>query len=70
MRSLRLWLLLAASAATGCAQIPREPLVHQPMTARADTMAMAVLGAIPLVALFLLFQRNIVEGIAGTGIKG
>ncbi|GAA3389670.1 carbohydrate ABC transporter permease [Cryptosporangium minutisporangium] len=36
----------------------------------ADTMAMAVLGAIPLVALFLLFQRNIVEGIAGTGIKG
>ena len=36
----------------------------------ADTMAMAVLGAVPLVALFLLFQRNIVEGIAGTGIKG
>ncbi|TQS42558.1 carbohydrate ABC transporter permease [Cryptosporangium phraense] len=36
----------------------------------ADTMATAVLGAVPLVALFLLFQRNIVEGIAGTGIKG
>jgi flagellar L-ring protein precursor FlgH len=25
--------------ATGCAQIPREPLVHQPMTARANTYA-------------------------------
>jgi multiple sugar transport system permease protein len=36
----------------------------------ADTMASAVLGAIPLVAVFLLFQRHIVEGIAGTGLKG
>jgi multiple sugar transport system permease protein len=36
----------------------------------ADTMASAVLGAIPLVAVFLLFQRNIVEGIAGSGLKG
>ncbi|WP_232533665.1 carbohydrate ABC transporter permease [Plantactinospora sp. KBS50] len=36
----------------------------------ADTMGMAVLGAVPLVAVFLLFQRNIVEGIAGTGLKG
>ena len=36
----------------------------------ADTMATAVLGAIPLIAVFLLFQRHIVEGIAGTGLKG
>ena len=36
----------------------------------ADTMASAVLGAVPLVAVFLLFQRHIVEGIAGTGLKG
>jgi multiple sugar transport system permease protein len=36
----------------------------------ADVMASAVLGAIPLVAVFLLFQRNFVEGIAGTGLKG
>jgi multiple sugar transport system permease protein len=36
----------------------------------ADTMASAVLGAIPLIAVFLLFQRHIVEGIAGTGLKG
>ncbi|MGJ7612077.1 MULTISPECIES: flagellar basal body L-ring protein FlgH [unclassified Variovorax] len=33
--------LLAALAAlaAGCAQLPREPLVHQPMTARADNYA-------------------------------
>jgi multiple sugar transport system permease protein len=36
----------------------------------ADTMASAILGALPLVAVFLLFQRHIVEGIAGTGLKG
>jgi multiple sugar transport system permease protein len=36
----------------------------------ADTMASALIGAIPLIAVFLLFQRNIVEGIAGTGLKG
>lgn len=36
----------------------------------ADTMASAILGALPLVMVFLLFQRRIVEGIAGTGLKG
>jgi multiple sugar transport system permease protein len=36
----------------------------------ADVMASALLGGLPLVAAFLLFQRNIVEGIAGTGLKG
>jgi multiple sugar transport system permease protein len=36
----------------------------------ADTMAGAILGALPLVLLFLVFQRRIVEGIAGTGLKG
>jgi multiple sugar transport system permease protein len=36
----------------------------------ADTMASALLGALPLVLVFLLFQRRIVEGIAGTGLKG
>jgi multiple sugar transport system permease protein len=35
----------------------------------ADTMASAILGALPLVLVFLLFQRRIVEGIAGTGLK-
>jgi multiple sugar transport system permease protein len=36
----------------------------------ADVMASAVMGGLPLLAVFLLFQRHIVEGIAGTGLKG
>jgi multiple sugar transport system permease protein len=36
----------------------------------AQIMASAVLGALPLLIVFLLFQRRIVEGIAGTGLKG
>ncbi len=32
-------------------------------------MASAVLGALPLVIVFLLGQRQIVEGVAGTGLK-
>lgn len=36
----------------------------------ADTMASSVLAALPLVLLFLFFQRRMVEGIAGTGLKG
>jgi multiple sugar transport system permease protein len=36
----------------------------------ADTMSGAILGALPLLLLFLFFQKRIVEGIAGTGLKG
>jgi len=36
----------------------------------ADIMATSLLGALPLMLVFLLFQRRIVEGIAGTGLKG
>ena len=36
----------------------------------AQVMALAVLGAVPLLAVFLLFQRQIVQGIANTGLKG
>lgn len=35
----------------------------------AQIMASAILGALPLLVVFLLFQRRIVEGIAGTGLK-
>ncbi|GAA4964521.1 carbohydrate ABC transporter permease [Kineococcus glutinatus] len=35
-----------------------------------DIQASAILGALPLVVLFFLFQRRIVEGVAGTGLKG
>jgi len=36
----------------------------------ADIQAGAILAALPLVALYLVFQRQIVEGVTGTGLKG
>jgi multiple sugar transport system permease protein len=36
----------------------------------AQIMASAVLAAIPILVVFALFQRQIVKGIAGSGIKG
>jgi multiple sugar transport system permease protein len=36
----------------------------------AQVMALAILGALPLLVVFLLFQRQIVQGIANTGLKG
>ncbi|MEV3935065.1 carbohydrate ABC transporter permease [Glycomyces sp. NPDC049804] len=35
----------------------------------AQTMASAVLGAAPLLIVFLVFQKRIVEGVAGVGLK-
>jgi multiple sugar transport system permease protein len=35
----------------------------------AETMASAVLGILPLLAVFLLLQRQIAQGVASTGIK-
>lgn len=36
----------------------------------AQNMASAMLGALPLLFVFVLFQRRIVEGITTTGLKG
>jgi multiple sugar transport system permease protein len=36
----------------------------------AQIMATALLGGIPVLIVFLFFQRQIVQGIAGTGLKG
>ncbi|WP_235932574.1 carbohydrate ABC transporter permease [Dictyobacter arantiisoli] len=36
----------------------------------AQIMATAILGGIPALVVFIFFQRQIVSGIAGTGIKG
>jgi multiple sugar transport system permease protein len=36
----------------------------------AQIMATAVLGGIPVLIVFLFFQRQIVQGIAATGLKG
>lgn len=42
MSFMRLFIAsLVAVVATGCAQIPREPLTHQPMTAQADAQLAA-----------------------------
>ena len=35
-----------------------------------DIQASTILGALPVIILFLLFQRRIIQGIAGTGLKG
>ena len=35
-----------------------------------DIQAGAILGALPLVILYLAFQRQIVEGVTGSGLKG
>ncbi len=40
------------------------------LTNLSDIQAGAILGALPLVILFIFFQRNIIEGVAGTGLKG
>jgi multiple sugar transport system permease protein len=36
----------------------------------AEVMASAVLGALPLFAVFVVFQRQIIEGVTSTGLKG
>jgi multiple sugar transport system permease protein len=36
----------------------------------AQVMALAIMGSLPLLIAFLLFQRQIVQGISNTGLKG
>ena len=36
----------------------------------AQNMALAILGAAPLIILFLFFQRQIIKGISTTGFGG
>lgn len=36
----------------------------------ADIQASAILGALPLIVVYFFFQRRIIEGVAGTGVKG
>jgi multiple sugar transport system permease protein len=36
----------------------------------AQVMALSILGALPLLVAFLFFQRQIVQGITNTGLKG
>ncbi|HEX2742981.1 MAG TPA: hypothetical protein VHN16_01080 [Streptosporangiaceae bacterium] len=45
------------------------PVVSGVGIVNALQVAWAVLGALPLVFVFLLAQRQIVEGVAGTGLN-
>jgi multiple sugar transport system permease protein len=66
-----LWPLLVLSSTktmtipVGLASVVSGYGAHQ-----GEIMASVVLGALPLLALFVIFQRQIVEGVASTGIKG
>jgi alpha-1,4-digalacturonate transport system permease protein len=35
----------------------------------ASVMALALLSLLPILAIFLVFQRQLIQGIAGTGLK-
>ncbi|MGX1541527.1 carbohydrate ABC transporter permease [Streptomyces adustus] len=65
-----LWPLLVLSQ-TRSQTIPvgLASLVDPSSPQYAEIMASSVLGFIPLIAVFLVFQRQIVQGIATTGIK-
>jgi multiple sugar transport system permease protein len=65
-----LWPLLVLSQ-TKSQTIPvgLSSLVNNSNIQYAEVMASSVLGFLPLVAVFLLFQQQIAQGIATTGIK-
>lgn len=65
-----LWPLLVLSSTktmtipVGLASVASDYGAHY-----AEVMASAVLGALPLFAVFVLFQRHIIEGVTSTGLK-
>jgi multiple sugar transport system permease protein len=65
-----LWPFLAATSQT-MMTIPAGlgTVVNGVGIINALQMASAILGALPLVLVFLLAQRQIVQGVAGTGLK-
>lgn len=66
-----LWpLLVLTSTRTMTIPVGLASVVSGYGTHYAEVMASAVLGALPLLAVFVLFQRNIVEGVTSTGLKG
>jgi multiple sugar transport system permease protein len=65
-----LWpLLVLAQTRSETVTVGLSGLVGGSAIQYAETMASAVLGFLPLVAVFLLLQRQIAEGVAQTGIK-
>ena len=43
---------------------------NTPPVAWGDIMAYAVLMTLPLLVVFLIFQRQFVQGVASSGVKG
>src|SRR4051794_21049948 len=65
-----LWpLLVLTQAKSQTIPVGLSGLVGGSANQYAEIMASAVLGIIPLFAVFLIFQRQIVQGVAQTGIK-
>lgn len=65
-----LWpLLVLTQAKSQTIPVGLSSLVGGAAIQYAETMASAVLGFLPLLAVFLLLQRQITQGVANTGIK-
>ncbi|MEC5200477.1 ABC-type glycerol-3-phosphate transport system permease component [Arthrobacter sp. PL16] len=48
----------------------QEALLEDLLVEYAQTMASAILAALPLLIVFMLFQRQIVKGFATSGLGG
>ncbi|WP_232792446.1 carbohydrate ABC transporter permease [Actinacidiphila yeochonensis] len=65
-----LWPLLVLNQTTSqTIPVGLASLVNNSNIQYAEVMASSVLGFLPLIAVFLVFQRQITQGIATTGIK-
>ncbi|MCS0602732.1 hypothetical protein NX794_16150 [Streptomyces sp. LP11] len=65
-----LWPLLVLNQTTSqTIPVGLASLINNSNIQYAEVMASSVLGFLPLIAVFLVFQRQIVQGIATTGIK-
>jgi multiple sugar transport system permease protein len=65
-----LWPLLVLNQTTSqTIPVGLASLVNNSNIQYAEVMASSVLGFLPLIAVFLVFQRRIVQGVATTGLK-
>lgn len=65
-----LWpLLVLSQTKSQTVPVGLSSLVNPSNIQYAEVMASSVLGFLPLIAVFLVFQRQIVQGVATTGLK-
>ncbi|BBA98909.1 putative binding-protein-dependent transport systems inner membrane component [Actinacidiphila reveromycinica] len=65
-----LWpLLVLSQTKSQTVPVGLASLVNPSNIQYAEVMASSVLGFLPLIAVFLVFQRQIVQGVATTGLK-